>query len=1327
MIKDFDALRITVASPEQILSWSHGEVKKPETINYRTHRAEVDGLMDERIFGPTKNYECYCGKYKKIRYKGIVCDQCGVEVTHKRVRRERMGHIKLASPVTHVWFAYGIPNKLSLILDIPQKKLETVIYFARYIVTDYSENGKETAIESVKDKLDKAVDDLKQELKDALDEEKEKFKTEKESLKKTEKDKNKLSMSLQNLENREKKEEAKIKSIYSQKEDKLKEKFKKISETVSSLTEGTTLSEEEKNELTDFGIDFFEVGMGADAVRKLLKKIDMTNDIDALSEEVKKTRSKTKQRKIVQRLRILKGMNNAGMEPSWMVLDIVPVLPPDLRPIIQLPGGRFATSDLNDLYRRVINRNNRLQRLIKLGAPEIILRNERRMLQEAVDALIDNSHRPGNAVLNSRDQAYKSLSDMLRGKQGRFRQNLLGKRVDYSARSVIVAGPSLDIYSCGLPKAMALELFKPFVLSEILREGHAPNIKSAKLFYESQTSEVWDILEKVTKNHPVLLNRAPTLHKQGIQAFYPVLVEGNAIRLHPMVCRGFNADFDGDQMAVHVPLTKKAIEEVKERMFPEQNLLLMADGSPVINPEKDMALGIFYLTGSEESDPKLMKYFGSSDEVQGAYELSRIGLRETIGVLRDGEVLETTVGRIIFNEILPEGYEYINRQMNKKDIGKTSAKLLEKFDSKTAIGFLDKVKSLGFKYATLSGISVGYSDFVISEEKDGILNEVTAKEEQYTQDFYMGLLTNEERKRLVEEAWMEAIDKIAGVTWTKYLNEKENNLVILNDSGATPVENPLRQISGVKGLILDPLGRIVELPLRSNYKEGLSSLEYFVASRGTRKGLADTALKTAESGYLTRRLVDVAQDVIVREEDCGTSDGVVVSRSTKRRIEFETRLAGRHLAEDLIHPKSGEIVAKANELITRDMAARINAMEVIDSVIVRSPMTCKTVRGVCQLCYGNSLGTGKMVEVGLAVGIIAAQAMGEAATQLTLNTKHLAGRAGTDITQGLPRVEELFEARTPKAKAIISPIDGQIRITVDEKAGTRTVVITSSEEKIRKLKIEKGDKLNFKRSKRFKKGEILMTKKDGTDVEAPDNGSAKIEDDNVVYSVQNELEEIYQLYADVPVLVKDGDTITKGTILTPGSLDPKEILDITGSADAKRYIIDNIQETYGIQGIALDDRHVEIVVRQMLRFGKIDDAGDGEYLPGDYVDFLEIDNTNDRLNTENKRPIKYTIQLLGLTTASIKTESFLSAASFQEQVRVLTDAAMVGKMDDLRGLKENVIIGRPVPLGEVLRNKLKEASAKVEAEAIEVVEEILEEPVDLPVIDEEIEQAMVTE
>ncbi|MBP9758579.1 DNA-directed RNA polymerase subunit beta' [Candidatus Dojkabacteria bacterium] len=1327
MIKDFDALRITVASPEQILSWSHGEVRKPETINYRTHRAEVDGLMDEKIFGPTKNYECYCGKYKKIRYKGIVCDQCGVEVTHKRVRRERMGHIKLASPVTHVWFAYGIPNKLSLILDIPQKKLETVIYFARYIVTDYSENGKETAMESVKDRLDIAIEDLKQELKDALDEQKEDYKKQKEELKKTEKEKSKLSMALQTLENKEKKEEARLKSIYSQKEDKLKERFKNISETVSNLQEGTTLSDEERTELSDFGIDFFEVGMGADAIRKLLKKINLDTEIDNLAEEVKKTRSKTKQRKIVQRLRIFKGMRNAGTEPSWMVLDIVPILPPDLRPIIQLPGGRFATSDLNDLYRRVINRNNRLQRLIKLGAPEIILRNERRMLQEAVDALIDNSHRPGNPVLNSRDQAYKSLSDMLRGKQGRFRQNLLGKRVDYSARSVIVAGPNLDIYSCGLPKTMALELFKPFVLSEILREGHAPNIKSAKLFYESQTSEVWDILEKVTKNHPVLLNRAPTLHKQGIQAFYPILVEGNAIRLHPMVCRGFNADFDGDQMAVHVPLTKRAIDEALSRMMPEQNLLLMADGSPVINPEKDMALGIFYLTGEDKIESKDIRYFGSFIEAEGAYELEIIKLREKIRVLKDGEILETTVGRIFFNEITPEGYEYINRQLNKKDIAKISATLLEKFDSKIAINFLDKVKALGFKFATLSGISISYSDFVISAEKDVILEEVTKKEEQYTQDFYMGLLTNDERKRLVEEAWMDAIDKIAVITWKKYL-EKENNLVTLNDSGATPVENPLRQISGVKGLILDPMGRIVELPLRSNYKEGLSSLEYFVAARGTRKGLADTALKTAESGYLTRRLVDIAQDVIIRSEDCFTNKGVEEMRDTKRRIDFETRIKGRFLAEDVVDPKTGEIIVKANELVTRDIASIINSNENIQKVIVRSPMTCKTIRGVCQKCYGNSLGTGKLVEVGIAVGIIAAQAMGEAATQLTLNTKHLAGRAGTDITQGLPRVEELFEARTPKAKALLSPIDGKVKINVDEKAATKTIIISSTEEKTKKIKIEEGDKLNFKRNKRFKKGEVLLTKKDGSELEVPESGSAKVEEDYIVFSIQNELEEIFQLHIDTPVIVSDGDEVQKGAILTPGSLDPKEILEINDPEATKRYIIDNIQETYGIQGIALDDRHVEIVVRQMMRFGKITDFGDSEYLPGDYVDFLEIEQANEALEKEGKKLIKYEIQLLGLTTASIKTESFLSAASFQEQVRVLTDAAMVGKIDDLRGLKENVIIGRPVPLGEVLRNKMALAKSIADAklvEVVEVTEEVLADPG--IVIDEEIENVMQAE
>ncbi|KXK27026.1 MAG: DNA-directed RNA polymerase subunit beta' [candidate division WS6 bacterium OLB20] len=1284
MIRDFKALQIAVASPQQVLSWSFGEVKKAETINYRTHRAEVDGLMDEKIFGPTKNFECYCGKYKKIRYKGIVCDKCGVEVTHKRVRRERLGHIKLASPVTHVWFSYGVPNKLSLILGIPQKKLETVIYFARYLVTDVDQDRKKEVVASIKEGKDSELKDIKDELKVKLDEVKDEFKTKAAEARKDSKDKKKLDFKLEKLTNDEKKQVAKIKSIYAKKEEATKTKYNQILTLVENMEMGSTVSEDDYSTLLDYDTDFFKAGMGAEAVKKVLATIDPEVELKKLQDEREKTRSVLKLRKIVQRLRMFEGMIKSGIDPTWLVLDVLPVIPPDLRPIIQLPGGRFATSDLNDLYRRVINRNNRLKRLIDLGAPEIILRNEKRMLQEAVDALIDNDHRPGNAVQNTRGQPYKSLSDMLRGKQGRFRQNLLGKRVDYSGRSVIVAGPELSIEQCGLPKTMALELFKPFVMREIILQGLAPNVKSAKHFFESRSSEVWDILEEVIKDRPVLLNRAPTLHKQGIQAFFPVLVEGDAIKLHPMVCTGFNADFDGDQMAVHVPLSDRAVAEAKEKMFPKSNLLLMSDGSPVVNVAKDMALGIYYMTGLEEPKDGQVRYFSSFTDVLGRYEMHDVTLRERIRVLHNGEILETCVGRILFNSISPDGFRFINEQVNKKGMAKISAEVLEQFGHDLTTQFLDKVEEFGFHFATQSGITVGMDDFVISPNKDKLLDEVEEKDDQLTNDLYSGLLTEAERKRLSEQMWMELIEKVAEDTWNNYTAQENNHLVTLQESGAVPVQNPLRQISGIRGLILDPLGNIVELPLRSNYKQGLSTLEYFVAARGTRKGLADTALKTAESGYLTRRLVDVAQDVITKEMDCDTENGFTLLKSSNRRIDWRDRIAGRFAATDVIDEKTGEVLVKGGEEITVELARRIDSAE-IEAVTVRSVLTCETEYGVCQKCYGYNLGTRTLALPGLAVGVIAAQAMGEAATQLTLNTKHLAGRAGTDITQGLPRVEELFEARTPKAKAIISEIDGKVSFIKDDVDNTVGIKVSDHKKLNKTFEVGENDVTSIKRSKKIKKGEIILTRQDGEAVKAEMEGLVKKEGNIITYTVDKEVEVEYDLGPNDIIDVEDGDNVIKGTALTLGSKDPKEIMEFVGVEDTQRYLIDNIQETYGIQGIGLDDKHVEVVVRQMFRFSKVIDSGDTEYLPGDNIDHIRLARENAALKDAGKKPAQGVRQLLGITTSSIKTESFLSAASFQEQVRVLSDAALVGKVDELRGLKENVIIGRTVPLGSEVR------------------------------------------
>jgi DNA-directed RNA polymerase subunit beta' len=1281
MIKDFKALQLSIASPQQMLGWSFGEVKKPETINYRTHRPEVDGLMDEKIFGPTKNFECYCGKYKKIRYKGIICDKCGVEVTHKRVRRERMGHIKLATPVTHVWFAHGVPNKLALLLGITQKKLETVIYFARYLVTEVNEVKKADVVASIKTKKEEDIKALRAELEGKLTE----LETNSAELiaktKNDEKEDKKLNFKLDKLNNDLKKEIAKVKSIYSQKETNINTKFDGIIELADSMQKCSSLSEDDMNVLYDYDVDFFEAGMGAEAIKKVLETLNLDTELVRLKEEAEKTKSLPKRRKLMQRVRIMEGMQKAGISPAWLIIDVLPVIPPDLRPIIQLPGGRFATSDLNDLYRRVINRNNRLKRLINLGAPEIILRNEKRMLQEAVDALVDNDHRPGNPVLNSRGLPYKSLSDMLRGKQGRFRQNLLGKRVDYSGRSVIVTGPDLTIDQCGLPKTMALELFKPFVLRQIIIEGLAPNIKSAKLFFESKAPKVWDLLEKVIKDRPVLLNRAPTLHRQGIQAFFPVLTEGNAIRLHPMVCKGFNADFDGDQMAVHVPLSEKAVEEAKTRMFTRQNILLMADGNPVVNVEKDMALGIFYLTGIVTPEKK--KFFSNDIEAIGRYESGDQDVREEMVILYKGKLLDTTVGRIIFNQVLPEGFEYVNRQLNKKEVAKLSATIFDKYGPDAAADFLDKVETLGFKFATESALSVGMEEFVVNPTKDVMLKEIEKKEDQLMADYYAGLLTEEERKRLFEKMWMDLIEKVAQDTWDNYKTLKDNNLVTLEDSGAIPVQNPLRQIAGIRGLILDPMGRIVQLPLRSNYKEGLSALEYFVAARGTRKGLADTALKTAESGYLTRRLCDVAQDVIVRAEDCGVKHGTILLKNKNRRMSWTDRITGRFTVEKVVDTKTGEVVAKADEEITPEVAKAIDAANV-DQLEVRSVLKCKLTHGVCQKCYGYSLGTRKLVDKGIAVGIIAAQSMGEAATQLTLNTKHLSGRAGTDITQGLPRVEELFEARTPKAKAILSQIDGIVSMVKDENDEIMALKVSKKIEYEKTFVIEAGDTTEIKKTKTVKSGDQILNKANGEIVMSPESGKVTKEGDKLVLRVDKEIEDVYEVEPHSVIIINDGDQVIKGTALTAGSIDPKELMDVNDIESAQAYLTDNIQETYGIQGISLDDKHVEVIVRQMSRYVKITEGGDSTLLPGAFLDIISFNEENDRLKAENLKPVKAVRQLVGITVAAIKTESFLSAASFEQQVRVLSEAAIAGKVDNLRGLKENVIIGRTVPLGEAV-------------------------------------------
>jgi DNA-directed RNA polymerase subunit beta' len=1279
MIKDFKKLKLMLASPQQILSWSHGEVKKAETINYRTQRAEVDGLMCEKIFGPTNNYQCYCGKYKKVRYKGIICDKCGVEVTHNRVRRERMGHIGLVSPVVHIWYSHGVPNKLSLLLDIPKKKLESVIYFARYIVTEVDKPKQKQAKKDAEKKMAEELAVIEGDLKGEINKKEKSFAKDKGKMGKNVSE----GLKLDALERRKSREIAELRELHARKVTKVKERYNELIILIERITIGEVISEDQHSDLSELSETFYKLQMGAEGIKTMLSLLSVDEQIKQLKRERASTASSAKLRKLTTRLRIFEGLKRNNIDPKWVVLEVIPVIPPALRPIIQLPGGRFATSDLNDLYRRVINRNNRLKRLIDLGAPEIILRNEKRMLQEAVDALIDNSHREGRPVLNSRGQPYKSLSDILRGKQGRFRQNLLGKRVDYSGRAVIVVGPELNLYECALPKVVALELFKPFVIREIIARGLSPNIKSAKNYLEEMTPEVWDILEEVIKERPVLLNRAPTLHKQGIQAFFPVLTEGNAFRVHPMVCKGFNADFDGDQMAVHVPLSKKAVEESLNKMMPDSNMLLMANGNPVINVNKDMVLGLFLLTKlNPAKDSSQVKTFSSQEEAVSSYDLEDVDLNEEVKVLVDGKIISTSVGRIIFNESFPIEFPFINNPIDQPEASRIIAECFKKYGKKETIKVLDYFKTMGFRYATVSGFSVSMDDLVTPPARKDLLEKAEEQINKLNDSFNDGLITVDERRSLSEEVWMKVTEEISDLTWKEY--EAKSDVYLLEKSGAYPVKNPTRQISGIRGLILDPMGNIVELPLRSNYSLGLSSLEYFVAARGTRKGLTDTALKTSGSGYLTRKMIDIAHDVITRIDDCGTKEGMPLLAGDNRRISYDKRLTGRWTSEKVIDKKTGEVILNVGEEITEEKATEI-VSKGIESVIVRSPLTCMAREGLCCKCYGHNLGTRELVEKGVAVGVIAAQAMGEAATQLTLDTKHLAGRAGTDITQGLPRVEELFESRIPKGKSILAEIDGKVKLGKDPEGTIDKIIIDAKQKVSKRFPVEKGDKVMVKKSGKVTKGDLLIKKKKGKNVRAASNGTVIVHEDEVIIEGIKSLQKEYKVTLNDDIVVKDGDHVIKGAALTAGSVDPGQLMGLKGLHEAQKYVIDNVQETYGLQGISIDDKHVEIIARKMASFIIIDDPGDSLRLPGEYANYYDVLAENKELKEKSKQPIKFTRKLLGVTAASINTESFLSAASFQEVVRVLSDASLVGKVDKLRGLKENVIIGRPVPLGEYLR------------------------------------------
>ena len=1225
-ISDFKSLKLLLAKNEDIMNWSYGEVTKPETINYRTLRPEKDGLFDERIFGPTKDWECYCGKYKRIRYRGIICDKCGVEVTLSRVRRERLGHIKLASPVAHVWFFKGASSALSLLLDVQQKSLESIIYYASYLLTNIDEEKKKQALETFVETMTKR----KQALKERMDQEAEKITKDAEEKKKEAVAKKsapeqrqlieqeielasrqKLTRNTESLENE------------SKKLDEISDTFTKL---LKSLRVGSVLSEDEYFKLLEYDTPiFFTIKTGSEALLEVVSKLDITKLIADLRTDAEKASSQ-RYLKIVKRLRLLENMRKADVTPTAMITDVLAVIPPDLRPMVQLSGGRFATSDLNDLYRRVINRNNRLKHLLSLGAPEIILRNEKRMLQESVDALIDSSQRSSQSL----SSALRSLSDMLRGKQGRFRQNLLGKRVDYSGRSVIVVGPELKLNQCGLPKEMALEMFKPFILREVIVRGLATNIKSAKRYIEKRPPEVFDILEEITKNHPVLLNRAPTLHKLGIQAFYPVLIEGAAIQLHPCVCAGYNADFDGDQMAVHIPLSQKAQQEAIELMMPNHNLLKPASGDPITLPNKEMALGTYYLTTIDESTRKSEEdqpHFNDTNSALLAYDIGKIRMREPVQVRiishkGEAKVIETTVGRIRFNELLPNDFGYVNESINAGTIKKIIMRSMKLYSSDEVARLIDRIKSLGFFGATISGISVSVFDNDIAPEKDGMIIEAEKKVKVIDEEFKQGLITLAEKKRLSNDVWLKVTNAVADLTWKAI--KPENPIKISIDSGGTRAGlEQIKQLSALRGLIVDPMGKIVELPVKSNFREGLSIFEYVASARGSRKGLTDSALKTANAGYLTRRLVDVAHEVIIREEDCGTTEGITVPREEAGRTSaFSDRLMGRVLAVNALAPKSKKIVLKAGEEINEENINELEENEV-QEVILRSPLVCALPYGLCASCYGWDLSTKKRVGLGVPVGVMAAQSIGEPGTQLTMRVRHFGGVVMSDVTQGLPRVEELFEMRTPKNMASISEITGKVKIETTEE----------------------GHHIQVKNTK-----------------------------------IKPIEEQEYFVPMSATLRVKDGEEITAGTPLAEGDLDPKEVLKIGGLLMVQRYLITEVQRVYESQGIGINDKHFEVIIRKMSDKIIVESVGDTSLIPGDFVTKARFEEMNAEVLSEGGEPATGRQVILGITKSALFSDSWLSAASFQETTKVLTEAALEGRVDKLLGLKENVIIGRLIPV-----------------------------------------------
>jgi len=1372
-IRDLAAVRVSLASPEQIRAWSYGQVLKPETINYRRLRPERDGLFDERIFGPTRDWECYCGKYKKQRYKGYVCEKCGVQIAPARVRRERMGHIELAAPVAHVWYTRRVPSYVGLLLDVTRRNLDRVLYFAQYMITRVDENARqralhrlaeelagktareekiaqdriarleldfEDAIEKLSKRTDAALAKLEEQLNAQTDEivsagkllehrleevgrqirkavvfeptgetivaegdevapkhrkrlrelvqarlaeiEKEIRAQQKDKrlLFQAERDQKKHALETQVGEIKQQRDE-KITALAQAMEPRIAE--------LHGLVEREFLSEVRYHELAEHWGNVFQAAMGAEAVYDVLKRIDLDVMARDLRHHIRATRSKQLRKKAIKQLRIIEALRRANNRPEWMILTVLPVIPPDLRPMVQLDGGRFATSDLNDLYRRVINRNNRLKRLLELGAPEVIVNNEKRMLQEAVDSLIDNAQK-GKAVSTHGQRKLKSLSDLLKGKQGRFRKNLLGKRVDYSGRSVIVVGPHLKLNQCGLPKGMALELFKPFVMRKLVAGNYAHNIKSAKRLVERTTSEVWDVLAEIIQDHPVLLNRAPTLHRLGIQAFEVILVEGSAIQIHPLVCAAFNADFDGDQMAVHVPLSESARKEARNLMLSSSNLLKPASGEPIVEPTKDMVLGVYYLTMPEDGAKGAGKVFASPDEVLFAYDLGHVDLHAKIKlprvVKKKTELFETTVGRVIFNQIVPPTMPYVNETLDKKKLKEFIADVYQRLGTRETAEVADRVKEVGFRFATRSGLTIAIDDINVPGEKYAIIDRISTRVAEVEQQYRRGLITEDEQYVKTVELWTEATEQVTDAV-AKGMNPHSPIRVMANSGATKGGFQPIRQLAGMRGLMADPAGRIIALPIKSNFREGLTALEYFISTHGARKGLADTALRTADAGYLTRRLVDVAQEVIITEEDCGTTNGIWLDATAKEKTgeTLSERVMGRVAVATIKHPRTGETMVSAGEMITEAVWAQAELAKV-DKVYVRSPLTCNSRHGLCAKCYGRDLARGSLIHIGEAVGIIAAQSIGEPGTQLTLRTFHTGGVAGVeDITHGLPRVEELFEARDPKGEAILAEMDGTVRIVDDN--GQRALKITASHMQRDEYPIPPKARAAVRDGDKIEDGTVIIKTAEGDQIIAQKGGEVIRENQHLVIRYQHKDERAYALPLNARLRIENGQKVRAGDQLTEGSCNPHRVLQILGRQAAQLYLVEQVQTVYRSQGVNIHDKHIEMILRQMFRLVRVKATGDTALLPGQMVDRLMFEDTNTHVLARGGVPAAAQPVLLGVTKAALNTESFLSASSFQHTVTVLSEAAIGGRRDDLFGLKENVIIGKLIPAGTGFRQR----------------------------------------